>query len=113
MHADAEELRLRTERLAEAVGAPVVDHDGRVGGGGAPGVPLAGWAVRLPESAAERLRTGDPAVLPRVHDGACLVDLRCVPESEDDRLLAAVETALAGPEAGVPSDLVPLSATDG
>ena len=33
---------------------PVVPHDGRVGGGGAPGVPLPGWAVRLPESAAAR-----------------------------------------------------------
>ena len=29
---------------------------------------------RLPEPAAPALRAGDPAVLPRVHDGACLVD---------------------------------------
>ena len=42
--------------------------------------------------AAEPLRAGDPAVLPRVHDGACLLDLRCLPESDDDRLLAAVRT---------------------
>ncbi|WP_077078193.1 L-seryl-tRNA(Sec) selenium transferase [Mycobacterium numidiamassiliense] len=96
LHADADSLRARAERLAGAVGASVVAHDGRVGGGGAPGVPLPGWAVRLPEGAAERLRAGDPAVLPRVHDGACLVDLRCIPESDDDRLLAAVRTALAG-----------------
>ena len=74
----------------------MVAHDGRVGGGGAPGVPLPGWAVRLPESVAPRLRTGDPAVLPRVHDGACLLDLRCVPEEDDDRLLAAVRAALRG-----------------
>ena len=59
-------------------------------------MPLPGWAVRLPESAADPLRAGDPAVLPRVHDGACLVDLRCIPESDDDRLLAAVRAALAG-----------------
>jgi L-seryl-tRNA(Ser) seleniumtransferase len=57
-------------------------------------VPLNGWAVRLPESTAALLRAGDPAVLPRVHDGACLLDLRCVPESDDDRLLAAVRAAL-------------------
>ncbi|BAX90316.1 L-seryl-tRNA(Sec) selenium transferase [Mycobacterium shigaense] len=95
LHADAESLRARAERLAGAVGGSVVAHDGRVGGGGAPGVPLPGWAVRLPEAAAAALRTGDPAVLPRVHDGACLVDLRCIPESDDDRLLAAVQAALA------------------
>ena len=96
LHADAERLHARAERLAAAVGASVVAHDGRVGGGGAPGVPLPGWAVRLPESAAGPLRAGDPAVLPRVHDGACLVDLRCIPEADDDRLLAAVGAALAG-----------------
>ena len=96
LHADAERLHARAERLAAAVGASVVAHDGRVGGGGAPGVPLPGWAVRLPESAAGPLRAGDPAVLPRVHDGACLVDLRCIPEADDDRLLAAVAEAVAG-----------------
>ena len=95
LHADAARLRARAERIAVAVGASVVAHDGRVGGGGAPGVPLPGWAVRLPEVAAAALRAGDPAVLPRVHDGACLLDLRCIPESDDDRLLAAVRTALA------------------
>jgi L-seryl-tRNA(Ser) seleniumtransferase len=95
LHADADRLRARAQLLADAVGASVVAHDGRVGGGGAPGVPLPGWAVRLPEPAAAALRGGDPAVLPRVHDGACLLDLRCIPESDDDRLLAAVRAALA------------------
>src|SRR5271166_1281226 len=95
LHADAERLRARAQRLADAVGGSVVAHDGRVGGGGAPGVPLPGWAVRLPEPAAAALRAGDPAVLPRVHNGACLLDLRCIPESDDDRLLAAVRAALA------------------
>ncbi|AJR18204.1 L-seryl-tRNA(Sec) selenium transferase [Pimelobacter simplex] len=94
LHADPDALHRRTERLADALGLPVVAHDGRVGGGGAPGVPLAGWALRLPESAAGPLRTGDPAVLPRVHDGACLVDLRCVPEDDDDRLLSALRRVL-------------------
>lgn len=96
VHADPESLRARTERLAAAVEAPVVAHDGRVGGGGAPGVPLPGWAVRLPEEVAARLRTGDPAVLPRLTDGGCLVDLRCVLEEDDERVLAAVRAALAG-----------------
>ncbi|XBB67763.1 L-seryl-tRNA(Sec) selenium transferase [Nocardioides sp. WV_118_6] len=94
LHADPGDLRRRTERLGAALDVPVVAHDGRVGGGGAPGVPLPGWALRLPEATAERLRTGDPAVLARVHDGACLVDLRCVPETDDDRLLAVLRRAL-------------------
>ena len=94
LHADATQLRARAERLAVAVGAAVVEHDGRVGGGGAPGVPLSGWAVRLPETVAAALRNGDPAVLPRVHDGACLIDLRCIPVADDDRLLAAVQVAM-------------------
>jgi len=94
LHAGAARLHTRTQRLADAVGATVVAHDGRVGGGGAPGVPLPGWALRLPEAVAAPLRTGDPAVLPRVHDGACLLDLRCVPEADDQRLLAAVRAAL-------------------
>lgn len=103
LHADPDRLRARVDRVAAAVGAPVVPHDGRVGGGGAPGVPLPGWAVQLPQAAAVLLRLGDPAVLPRVHGRVCLVDLRCVPERDDDRVLAAIQAALAtldGPESG-------------
>ena len=103
LHADVGQLRRRTDKLAHALGVPVVAHDGRVGGGGAPGVPLPGWALKLPENLAVHLRTGNPAVLPRVHDGACLIDLRCVPAADDQRILAAVQQALAllaGPNAG-------------
>lgn len=95
LHADADRLRERAEALATAVGGVVVAHDGRVGGGGAPGVPLPGYAVRLPEAVALPLRTGSPAVLARVHDGAALIDLRCVPEADDPRLIDAVRAALA------------------
>ncbi|WP_121241086.1 L-seryl-tRNA(Sec) selenium transferase [Kocuria rhizophila] len=94
LHVEPGRLRERAEALAAAVDAEVVPHDGRVGGGGAPGVPLHGWAVRLPEAVARPLRLGRPAVLPRVHDGACLVDLRCVPESRDHELTDAVAAAL-------------------
>lgn len=94
LHADPERLRSRTERLAARLGAQVVSHDGRVGGGGAPGVPLPGWAVELPEELAAALRRGDPAIVARVHGGRCLIDLRCVPEREDERLVALVQEAL-------------------
>ncbi|WP_284978965.1 L-seryl-tRNA(Sec) selenium transferase [Arthrobacter sp. fls2-241-R2A-200] len=95
LHATSAQLRRRTDRLAAALAVPVVEHDGRVGGGGAPGVPLPGWALKLPAALAHTLRTGDPAVLPRVHDGSCLVDLRCVPEQDDDLVLRAIRQATA------------------
>jgi L-seryl-tRNA(Ser) seleniumtransferase len=96
LHASEGELRSRTERLADAVGLPVVVVDGRVGGGGAPGVPLPGWAVALPERCADVLRTGDPAVVARIEGGQCLVDLRCVPSDADGDVEYAVRTALSG-----------------
>lgn len=92
--ADEPTLRDRANRLGNEVGAPAVRHDGRVGGGGAPGVPLPGWAVQLPEGVARRLRVGDPSVLARVHEGHCLVDLRCIPESADAALAVAISRAL-------------------
>ncbi|WP_152348987.1 L-seryl-tRNA(Sec) selenium transferase [Brevibacterium sp. CFH 10365] len=95
LHIDPDQLRRRTETLAEAVGATVVEHDGRVGGGGAPGVPLPGWAVELPEDCAAALRAGDPAIVARVHQGRCLIDLRCVPESDDQRVAAVIGRVLA------------------
>lgn len=96
LHPDPALLRHRTEQLAARIGGTVVPHDGRVGGGGAPGVPLPGWAVELPEQLAEPLRRGDPAIVARVHGGRCLIDLRCIPEEEDERLIAAVQEAAAG-----------------
>jgi L-seryl-tRNA(Ser) seleniumtransferase len=88
-------LRDRTERLAAALDAAVVPSAGVVGGGGAPGLELPGWAVSLPVAYAERLRRGRPAVLARVERGRCLVDLRCIPAADDDTLLAAVRALAA------------------
>ncbi|WEV77164.1 L-seryl-tRNA(Sec) selenium transferase [Janibacter cremeus] len=110
LHASADELRPRVERLATGLGRGVVAVEGRVGGGGAPGVPLPGWAVEIPVAAVERLRTpppGVPAVLARVDEGRGLIDLRCVPADRDGDVEAAVRTALrdgsdARPGAGEP-----------
>jgi L-seryl-tRNA(Ser) seleniumtransferase len=90
IRADAVLLRQRAERLAAAVGGEVVPSDGAVGGGGAPGVVLPGWAVALPPSYAEALRRGTPCVVGRVERDRCLLDLRCVPEQDDERLRDAV-----------------------
>ena len=94
VHADADALEARTRALADRLGLEMVASTGHVGGGGAPGVPLPGWAIALPAEAAALLRTGSPAVLARVHDGRCLIDLRCIPVASEDSLSAAIEAAL-------------------
>lgn len=94
LHIDARRHRERTEKVAAAVGGEVVEHAARVGGGGAPEVPLPGWAVALPEHLAQPLRLGTPPVVARVSQGRCLVDLRCVPEEQDELLVSAIQAVL-------------------
>ena len=99
LYADAAELLARCERLADAIaaeGVRVVEAAGAVGGGGAPGRTLPGWAVSLPEACAARLRSGRPAVVGRIERGRCLIDVRCVPPADDSRLATAIRAALAG-----------------
>ncbi|MEN3123438.1 L-seryl-tRNA(Sec) selenium transferase [Janibacter indicus] len=105
LHVTADELRPRVEALAAALGRGVVAVEGRVGGGGAPGVPLPGWAVEIPADAVERLRVGEPVVLARVEGGRGLVDLRCVPADRDGDVEAALRAALGddGPDPGTPT----------
>ncbi len=108
LRADPALLRARAERLAAALSADGIDVSvvasaGAVGGGGAPGLSLPGWAVALPEPYAVALRTGTDPVVGRVERGRCLLDLRCVPAADDDRLLAAVRAvpaALSPPHPG-------------
>jgi L-seryl-tRNA(Ser) seleniumtransferase len=93
--ADAAELRRRCERVASrlaerGVEAAVVPSSGVVGGGGAPGVQLPGWAVAVAATYAERLRRGTPCVVARTEQGRCLLDLRCLDPTDDDVLVAAV-----------------------
>lgn len=102
LHTDPEQLRRRTERLVSSLdmqqvpglSADVVPHDGRVGGGGGAEVPLPGWAIRLPEGAAAPLRAWEPAIMTRINESWCLLDVRCVPEEEDETLRQAVQSVL-------------------
>ncbi|MCW2598883.1 MAG: L-seryl-tRNA(Sec) selenium transferase [Frankiales bacterium] len=84
------QLRKRTEDLADLVSGVVVPSVGAVGGGGAPGLELPGWAVAVPAELALQLRTSDPCVVGRVSHDRLLLDLRCVPPADDARLAAAV-----------------------
>jgi L-seryl-tRNA(Ser) seleniumtransferase len=96
LHTDEKTLRSRAENLADRLsdlGARAMPAEGAVGGGGAPGLPLMGWAIALHESYAPRLRAGDPAVVGRVERGLCLLDLRCVHPAQDSLLTEAVRAA--------------------
>ncbi|MEP7017006.1 MAG: L-seryl-tRNA(Sec) selenium transferase [Actinomycetota bacterium] len=102
LHADPARLRARCDHLcaellkgaeqATPVTAEVVPSPGAVGGGGAPGLELPGWAVALPEAYAAALRRHDLCILARVERGRTIVDLRCIPESADDALLESIRT---------------------
>ncbi|MEU9594016.1 L-seryl-tRNA(Sec) selenium transferase [Streptomyces sp. NPDC048219] len=105
LHTDPVRLRARSTALADrltarGVSAGVVPHDGAVGGGGAPGQRLPGWAVRVCADLADPLRRGRPSVVGRTARGALLLDLRCVPEERDDDLLTAAVAAAR--DAGCP-----------
>ncbi|MCT2098075.1 L-seryl-tRNA(Sec) selenium transferase [Dietzia cinnamea] len=95
LEADPVELMTRAERITgrlheAGVDARAVRSVAAVGGGGAPGVELPSAAVSLPESFADALRAGRPAVLGRVTEGRCLLDLRALPPGDDDELAALV-----------------------
>ena len=51
---------------------------------------MPGVAVALSESLAAPLRQASPPVLARVHDGQCVVDVRCVPEDQDELLAQTI-----------------------
>jgi L-seryl-tRNA(Ser) seleniumtransferase len=98
------DLRARAEAVQARIPADgrarsrVADMTAAVGGGSLPGetLPSAGLAVdgRGAASVAERLRTGDPAVLTRVADGAVWLDLRTVAPDDDARLAGALGRVL-------------------
>ncbi|TDB82311.1 L-seryl-tRNA(Sec) selenium transferase [Actinomadura sp. KC216] len=95
LHTDPDALRERAGRLAArlrdaGLDARAVESESAVGGGGAPGVVLPSAAVSLPEPYAHRLRHAAPAVMGRVEDGRCLLDLRSVPPHQDDALTETV-----------------------
>jgi L-seryl-tRNA(Ser) seleniumtransferase len=88
-----EAVRLRAERLAQAVGGEVEETVARVGGGALPLLELPSFACAVDESLAGPLRLGDPPVLGIVRDGRLLLDLRTVADDEVEIAAAAVAAA--------------------
>jgi L-seryl-tRNA(Ser) seleniumtransferase len=101
-----EALRARAQRLRDALGSArarieVIATSGFVGGGALPTAALPSSALALrphdatPDVLAERARRGRPALVGRVDEGSFIVDLRTIAPADDERLNAALRTALA------------------
>lgn len=89
---DLDTLAVRADtilRLLQYAGveAAIVPAKATVSAGG---VELPSVALGVPQRFADRLRTGRPAVVGRIDQGRCLLDLRTVPADSDDELVSAV-----------------------
>jgi L-seryl-tRNA(Ser) seleniumtransferase len=101
--AHPEDLFARAGRIAAEIGpahAQAIRSEGRVGGGGAPGVALPSAAVALPAVLSKPLRLGDPPVVGHVHDGRLHLDLLTVLPIHDHTLVEAVRNVIAEVQAG-------------
>ncbi|MEO5745960.1 MAG: L-seryl-tRNA(Sec) selenium transferase, partial [Terracoccus sp.] len=97
LEADPDRLRERCDNLVATLPdglGTTVPADGVVGGGGAPGHALPGWAIALPEPYAAALRLQPRPVLARVERGRCLVDLRCIAETADPLVAQAIRNVM-------------------
>jgi len=105
----ADVVRRRAEALAEGLRAIKGVRSARVerdqaylGGGSLPMQAIESWVVVLvatelsEQELARRLRTGEPAVVPRVRDGAVVLDARTMRADEVPLVVRAIEAAVAG-----------------
>lgn len=100
--ASTEELEDRLSQLIDSlraipgVSAEPISHDGYAGSGSLPARPIESRAARVDVSGvsatelARLLRTGDPAVLPTVHDESVYLDVRTITEDEVGLIAARV-----------------------
>jgi L-seryl-tRNA(Ser) seleniumtransferase len=107
LHAPAEEIKARADRLAERISrtAPNLAVDvspsvARSGGGTLPLHEIPSYAVRLggdsddAEALAGKLRSADPPVVGRVGEGRLWLDVRTLLEGDEEAILSAVEASL-------------------
>jgi L-seryl-tRNA(Ser) seleniumtransferase len=95
------EIGRRAQSLAEGVQrsevvAEIIDGDSLIGGGSAPSAVLPTRLLTIAvknlsaNEVAERLRSGNPAIVARVEEGCVLLDLRTVLAEQDDLILKAL-----------------------
>jgi L-seryl-tRNA(Ser) seleniumtransferase len=95
---DASVMQRRAVQLAAETGGEVIDAIARVGGGALPLLELAGPVVALdprhdPVRLSQRLRLGDPALIPRIGNHRVLIDPRTLLDDEIELAAAAVRRA--------------------
>ncbi len=107
MRTSSEEIRHRCIAMARAlssfdVATEVTETQSLVGGGTTPGASLPSFALALRHTVmsesmfAARLRSLDPPVIARSHQGRILLDLRTVPPDQDAALAQLLQRAVAG-----------------
>lgn len=91
---DSDDLRRRSQPVADGVGGAIEDRASEVGAGSAPGAKIPSPVIRITgaDDWFDRLLAGDPPILARRDSGDLLIDLRAVDPEDDgtiaDRLLA-------------------------
>ncbi len=96
----AEQIHARLSELDGLAEVTVRPDQAYVGGGSLPMQAISTWVVAVrpreltEDELAKRLRTGDPAVVPRVHDGYVLFDARTIRDEQVQPLTEAVARAL-------------------
>jgi L-seryl-tRNA(Ser) seleniumtransferase len=101
--ATLDELRTRASALAKRIDSSlkprVVDSEAYAGGGSLPGETIPSVALELApadlDGFARRARTGTPSLVARTEAARYLIDLRTIPASGDEDVLAAVERSRA------------------
>jgi L-seryl-tRNA(Ser) seleniumtransferase len=90
-------------RAIDALASVTIAEDvAYVGGGSLPDQQMPSWVVAIAARAvsdadlAQRLRTGNPAVVGRLRDGKLVLDVRTVLPHQVDLLVDAVRQASAG-----------------
>ena len=102
-----EGLRTRAEKLAVRLSSRSSEIDARpredvafVGGGSLPDQAMKTWVVEVrvaglgEEALSQRLRTGSPAVMARLRDGALVLDVRTVFEHQEGVLVERIGSAV-------------------
>jgi L-seryl-tRNA(Ser) seleniumtransferase len=104
----AEDLRPRARRLARklaefpGITAEAVPCSSQAGSGALPAREIPSWGVRVTlvfrsaQDLAADLRTGDPAILARVHEDAVLLDLRTLSDEDVERVVGRVGELVSG-----------------
>jgi L-seryl-tRNA(Ser) seleniumtransferase len=93
--APVERIRQRAQAAALHIpAAQVIASEATVGGGAFPTARIPSAALALPDTVEQRLRYGEPAVIGRIAEGRCVLDLRSVPEADDAAFIEAVGRAL-------------------